>query len=184
MQNKKILRASSKEKRKTLNIQDLSEKIRKNIKSLDEYKKADNILLFYPINEEIDIVKLLDESRQFYLPRVNSDKKTISIYSYSKNTTLIKNSWGIPEPDINTSTQISPSNLDMVIIPALMADKKGYRLGYGGGFYDRFLPLLSKNCKKIIPIPQVLLCEELPHEAHDQAADYIITEKDIFQINA
>ena len=184
MQNKKILRIFAKEKRKTLNIQEISRQIRENIKNLEEYKSSHNILLYAPINNEVDVLQLVDENKNFYLPRVNSDKKTLSIFSHKKNSALINNFWGIPEPDEKRSKQISPSELDMVVIPALMADKRGFRLGYGGGFYDRFLPFLSKNCTKIIPIPHILLYEELPSEGHDRRADYIITEKEIFQIKS
>lgn len=182
MQNKKILRTFAKEKRKTLNIKEISRQIRENIKNLQEYKYSRNILLYAPINNEVDVLQLFDGNKNFYLPKVNPDKKTLSVFSHKKDSVLINNFWGIPEPDTEREKQISPSALDIVVIPALMADKRGFRLGYGGGFYDRFLPFLSKNCTKIIPIPHILLYDELPYEEHDQRADYIITEKEIFQI--
>lgn len=182
MQNKKILRTLAKEKRKTLNIKEISRQIRENIKNLQEYKYSRNILLYAPINNEVDVLQLFDGNKNFYLPKVNPDKKTLSVFSHKKDSVLINNFWGIPEPDEERETKIAPSALDMVVVPALMADKSGFRLGYGGGFYDRFLPFLSKNCTKIIPIPHILLYDELPYEEHDQRADYIITEKEIFQI--
>ncbi len=184
MQNKKILRTLAKEKRKTLNIKEISRQIRENIKNLQEYKYSRNILLYAPINNEVDVLQLFDGNKNFYLPKVNPDKKTLSVFSHKKDSVLINNFWGIPEPDDDRETQISPSALDMVVVPALMADKSGFRLGYGGGFYDRFLPLLSTNCTTIIPIPHSMLCTELPHEAHDKRVNYIITEKEIFQINS
>ena len=71
------------------------------------------------------------------------------------------------------SNFINPRNLDLVVVPALMADKSGFRLGYGGGFYDRFL-VENKTVKTILPIAKELIVEELPHEEFDIKIDEII----------
>ena len=62
----------------------------------------------------------------------------------------------------------------MIIVPALVADKKNYRLGYGGGFYDRFLKE-NRNLKSILPIAQELVIEELPCEDFDEKVDIVIS---------
>ena len=61
-----------------------------------------------------------------------------------------------------------------------MADRKNFRLGYGGGFYDRFLPSLSPDCVKIAPVAAELLVEKLPVEGFDIPVDFVVTQNEIF----
>lgn len=62
---------------------------------------------------------------------------------------LITNQWRIPEPDPLTSEKIRPEEIDIVLVPLLAFDRKGYRVGYGGGYYDRFLPQTRPDCIKM-----------------------------------
>ena len=83
---------------------------------------------------------------------------------------LEKSKFNIMEP---CSEPIEPELLDIIIVPALMADKNGYRLGYGGGFYDRFLPL-CKNAFKIVVVPKELFIAKLPHDEFDVKVDKVL----------
>lgn len=64
-------------------------------------------------------------------------------------THLVTNQWRIPEPDPLTSEKILPEEIDIVLVPLLAFDRKGYRVGYGGGYYDRFLPQTRPDCIKM-----------------------------------
>lgn len=64
-------------------------------------------------------------------------------------THLVTNQWRIPEPDPLTSEKIQPKEIDIVLVPLLAFDLKGYRVGYGGGYYDRFLPQTRPECIKL-----------------------------------
>ena len=77
-------------------------------------------------------------------------------------THLVVNQWKIPEPDPLTSEKISPEDTDIVLVPLLAFDRKGYRVGYGGGYYDRFLPQTRPDCIKM----GLSLFEEV-HEIED-----------------
>ena len=70
------------------------------------------------------------------------------------------------------SNPVSPDIIDLVIVPALMVDKKGYRLGYGGGFYDRFLNKFK--VKTITCIPEIFVVDSLPYDDFDVKIDEII----------
>lgn len=170
MNMKSSLRTKAKDIRKNLNLEKISEQILKKIKQHKFYQNAENIMIFYPTKYEINLLNLLNDKKKFYLPKVNG--KDLLVCPYKKGEYLEKSSFNILEPCSNPK---KPEILDLVIIPALMADKNGYRLGYGGGFYDRFIPTLKPECKTITVVPFELLTDNLPHEDFDIKTDLIIT---------
>ena len=72
-------------------------------------------------------------------PVVQLDGISLRHYTLTPATTLVANRWGIPEPIANPATEVLPAQLDAVLVPLLACDQRGHRVGYGGGFYDRFL---------------------------------------------
>lgn len=170
MNTKSSLRTKAKDIRKNLNIEKISEQIVKKIKQLEIYQTAKNIMIFYPTNYEINLLNLLDDRKNFFLPKVSGLE--LMVCPYNKNEKLEKSSFNIFEP---CSYPQNPEILDLVIVPALMADKNGYRLGYGGGFYDRFIPTLKAECKTLTVVPFELFVEELPQEEFDIKTDLVIT---------
>ncbi len=180
MNTKDILRKKAKAIRKTLDIPDISEKICTLIENSDLFKNSTNIMIFYPLNYEIDLTSLLTHAgKNFFLPKVNGKKLDICYYELGDELDFSEFNTLEPKTEPITNTDI----IDAIFIPALFADKKGFRLGYGGGFYDRLLKTFSSNTKKIIVISNALLTESLPTEEFDQCADYIINEKEIIKIN-
>lgn len=174
MMDKSSLRSFYKEKRTEITDKDdKSLKIAEKITETDIYKNSKVIMLFYPKENEVNTLHLLDMSI--------SDKKTVVFpVTDTKNKELIpvifsgsfkKGAFGIYEPcgDI-----ISKDKIDLVVIPALSIDKEGYRLGYGGGYYDRFLK--DFKGKKIAVLFSQLLADKLPHDDFDIKADLTITD--------
>ena len=72
-------------------------------------------------------------------PVVQADGILLKHYELTSNTPLITSRWGIPEPAASPATEVLPAQLDAVLVPLLACDQQGQRVGYGGGFYDRFL---------------------------------------------
>lgn len=176
MKNK--IRTEAKELRKTLDTETLSKKITENILSWDVYKKSQNIMIFYPLKYEVNLLELLnDTTKQFFLPKMNGE--TLSICEFNKNIELKKEKFNILEPEKTCDEQIK--NLDIVFLPALATDKSGNRLGYGKGFYDRFLKDLNIKTIKVIPIYEKLMRDKIPTDKNDVKTDYIITEHGIFE---
>jgi 5-formyltetrahydrofolate cyclo-ligase len=164
------LRKQAKAIRKTLNIQNKSESIVKKIRQLKEYKGAKHVMLFYPTAFEVNLLSLLTDDKNFYFPKV--DGENMLVCPYSEDIELKKSEFNIFEP---CSNPISAQALDLIIVPALMVDKFNYRLGYGGGFYDRFLnenPEITTIC----PIFSELYVEKLPHDNFDIPIDIIICD--------
>ncbi|GAB4040156.1 5-formyltetrahydrofolate cyclo-ligase [Spirosoma jeollabukense] len=112
---------------------------------------------FLPIirQHEVDTWPIIRELwTKFYhlqvaVPVTNASTHSLSHYLLSPATPLVENRWGIPEP-IPTDTQSLPSDaFSLVFVPLLVFDQQGHRVGYGGGFYDRFLAECRSDCLKI-----------------------------------
>ena len=110
---------------------------------------------FLPIqkNKEPDTMMILNQIRAHYpnirlsLPRVNDTTQLLESVFLETSTVLKNNSWGIPEPQNGKLTD--PQEIDMVLVPMLIFDKRGHRVGYGKGFYDKFLATTRSDCKRV-----------------------------------
>jgi len=144
-------------------------------------KKVSNISLYYPCYYEVDVLKILNlgffKKTNFLLPKIKKNN-SLDFFKWKKNDTLYLSKFGIPEP-IN-SIKITP---DIILLPLLAFDKKKNRIGYGKGFYDKFLlKFLNKN-KRIMTVGVAFSFQKhhkLPVNKRDYRLDYIITEKGIF----
>ena len=170
MKNKLELRTWSKSLRKTLNISDISDKICRNIRAAELYQKSKHVMIFYPLPDEIDLLNLLSDDKQFYLPRVSGEE--LEVCPYKSGDPLKLSEFNIQEP---LTEGVSKSVPDIIFTPALCSDNDFYRIGYGGGFYDRLLSQTS--AKSIIVIPQEFVLDDICHEPHDIRCDGIITQK-------
>lgn len=167
--NKQQFRIKIKEERKKLLIQELSSILVEKLLQSEEYKQAKDIMLFYPLAYEINLLNLLkDESKNFYLPKIKND--TLLCCSYKNGEELCESCFKTKEPLSNPTDK---SILDLIIVPALAVDKNNYRLGYGGGFYDRFLKDL--DAFKMVCIPKEFVLDTVYPETHDVRMDKIIT---------
>ncbi len=100
------------------------------------------------------------------------------MYRYVSGETPLINvaPFGIREPDPAWVREADPAVLDMVVVPALFLSEDGHRLGYGGGYYDRFLPRLSPACITVGALPDALVLRRLPRDAWDVPLNIVLTE--------
>ena len=145
-------------------------------------KKIKNKILggYFPVNYEADTFQLMKVLKQkklkLSLPVVCS-KFDMNFYLWDLNEPLNVNKYGIPEPRLKK--KVVP---DILLIPMVAYDDKLNRLGYGGGYYDRFLKKYEKN--NIIKIGLAISCQEvkeLPTDSFDKKMDYILTEKKLYE---
>ncbi|MCR4880396.1 MAG: 5-formyltetrahydrofolate cyclo-ligase [bacterium] len=177
MQTKKELRIWAKAIRKELDMKDISEKILNIFLASSIYRDAQNVCAYYPIETEVQLTPLFqDKTKKYFLPKIAQNENKMDFVEYSEETKI--NKFNIPEPIGRT---VSPSEIDVIILPALLADSKGFRLGYGGGYYDRFLSENKISATKVIFIPEKLIVPNLPTEVFDVPANLLITEKNIIK---
>jgi 5-formyltetrahydrofolate cyclo-ligase len=169
MSEKSELRLWAKSVRKNLDMQSISKDIVEKIRKMPEYKRAKSVMLFYPKKNEINLIALLDDKKKFYFPRVEGD--LLQVCPYKIGDSLQLSDKNVFEP---CSNPINPKHLDLIIVPALIADSQGYRLGYGGGFYDKFLSTLEKRVFTICPVPNILYVKTLPREPFDVKVNRVI----------
>ena len=168
MESKSELRLKFKAIRKNLKSALTDEIFVNKIRNSNLYKSALNVMLFYPVKSEICLLDLLRDNKKFYFPKVQGE----SLLVCPDNGEYKVSGFNIPEPVTNP---VNPEILDLIIIPALSADKNGYRLGYGGGYYDRFLSKYP-DIPTILPLYKELFTDELPHETTDIKIQTIITD--------
>ena len=143
-------------------------------------KRKIKIALYYPSSFELNVLKFLEFSnilkKDILLPVVNK-KKLMSFFSWKKNDLLFINEFGIPEP-AKTEAKVP----DVILVPVLAFDKNKYRLGYGKGFYDRYLNKYLKQFKNILTVGVAFSFQRhhnLPKNHNDVKLDLLITEKGI-----
>ena len=170
LSDKKSLRKWAKEVRSKLDMEALSKILAKKLKQTEEYKKSKNIMIFYPLESEVNLLSLLeDKSKTFYLPKIDGDN--LLCCKYDRDTELCESCFGTKEPaETNINTP------DLIIVPALAVDKNNYRLGYGKGFYDRFLKKFRHQITTVVCIPKQLITETIFPNEYDIPVNHIITD--------
>lgn len=115
------------------------------------------------------------------IPVVNPLENSLEHVELNAEVELAPNSWGIPEP-VKPYKKVYPSMIDMVLVPMLAFDKEGNRLGYGKGFYDKFLSLLRPQCLVVgLCLDDGLVEEGLPVNEFDVPMDYVVTESLVYK---
>lgn len=153
------------------------------LKGMDLIRSGQIISGFLPIGSEIDTRPILEELRRrglvICLPCVEAEEAPLTFRVWHPEDELVKESFGTLAP-APTAQEVDP---DILLSPMLAFDRAGYRLGYGGGFYDRSLEKLRK-LKTITAIGVAYAAQEVatvPRDVLDQPLDLILSEKEVIQ---
>jgi 5-formyltetrahydrofolate cyclo-ligase len=148
--------------------------ILKNLLSLKQFREADLVLTYISTEKEIDTRLLLEKcfelKKRVAAPRVEA--LGIDFYEINSLSDTVKGKFGISEPD-NSCRAVQINNGALCVVPALACDRQGFRIGYGKGYYDRFLAEFTGTSAVLCYSENVT---EFPVEPHDCAVDLIITE--------
>ena len=149
--------------------------------TVPEFKRADRIYTYVSMDNEIDTIMLIDYSlsleKRVFVPRVSG--KDMEFYEISDISELSPGYMGIYEPDIN-GKEPDYSRTGFMCMPGLAFDKSYNRIGYGGGFYDRYLSVENKLYKAALAYEAQLL-ESIPAQDGDVRPDMIVTEESIYR---
>lgn len=128
------------------------------------------------------IQRAWDEGKRVALPKSNPTNKTLHFLEINNFTDLEPGYGNILEPRETSFKKQMNDCIELLIVPGLMFDSSGYRLGFGGGFYDRYLNEPHHRSLNISLASQFQLVEKLPVEIYDRPVNYIITEKTCIKI--
>ena len=159
---------------------DASSKIFSNLEKNKLFESAEKVFIFVGFGSEIatlPFIKKWINKKQIFVPKI--DNKTMNLVHITSIDDLTPGHFGILEP---TSTTYYNEEIDLVITPSIVFDKKGYRLGYGKGYYDKYFAT-NKHKTSIGLSYDKLLQEKIPTEKHDKKVDIIITEEQTLIIN-
>ncbi|MCH5320966.1 MAG: 5-formyltetrahydrofolate cyclo-ligase [Eubacterium sp.] len=185
MQIKNELRQELKTQRKNIkNKSFLDERICTNLINCDVYNKAKTVLFYAALDDEINVDKCIENAlisgKMVALPACLDSVGNMKYYFINSLADLKTGFFGLREPDTEICQEVTDFKDSICIVPAIAFDKQGYRLGYGKGYYDRFLQNFS--------FISVGLCynefvkDSLPIGEYDVPVNYIITENDIFSV--
>ena len=182
---KNTLRSEMIKKRKNMSSEDAniySKEIINTLINMDIFKNSKNIMLYLSFKNEVDTFRLVEiclkSNKRVIVP--HCVKETIEIIpceiSDVKNN-LIKTKIGVMEPDPNHLNVFSLDKLDLIIVPGVVFDENCNRIGFGAGYYDRFLSKLNKDVPTIGLCYEYQLIDIVPTNKYDIPLHSILTEK-------
>lgn len=193
MISKKELRKEILKRRDALSIAERTAKsnqITEKIIAHKEFQKADKILLFASFKSEVDTTEIFEAVQRFrkdvYYPKVQENE--MKFYRVQTESELVEGYRGIREPEVHLENQlqINPNEKILILMPGAVFDEAGNRIGYGGGYYDKYLESLKEIvqeeniCKMALAFEcQIVAMGQIKREPHDIRTNYIVTENRI-----
>lgn len=158
-----------------------SSAITKRLLALPEVDGAETILAFASIRNEVrtraSMAAAWAAGKRVVLPRVAGDELQLCLVD--SETVLVEGAFSVPEPP-ETSAIVPPSQVDVALVPALAVDPRGYRIGYGGGYYDKLIPQLRRACTCAVAYDFQLIAE-VPELPFDVAVDVVVTDRRVIR---
>ena len=149
------------------------------LQTLDEYKKAKRIFLFVSMGSEVETIRWLDDllkEKEVLIPATRKGDPEMKMDRLLSKDELVENYWGLLELPEELAREREETTCDLNITPGLAFDHSGYRMGYGGGFYDRFFS--SHEGFRLGVGFHEQLVEEVPRDAYDLPVHAFLSERD------
>jgi 5-formyltetrahydrofolate cyclo-ligase len=154
--------------------QDKSQRLCDRLETMSLFAQAHTILAYFSTRQEPDLSPLFHLNKIWGLPRCVG--RELSWHVWSLGTALTTGAYGIPEPAADAPSLLI-EQVDLILVPAVACDRQGYRLGYGGGYYDRLLSLPEWSQKAAIGIVfEFAQLPELPIDPWDRPLSWVCTE--------
>lgn len=180
MNDKTTLRIQMKETLSKLSkpiYEDYSYKIATRLYSEDVWKQANIIGITVSARPEVDTYQIIrkawEEGKQVVIPKCYPKEKRLSFRTLKEFSQLESVFFGLFEPIVELTTEIEPASIDLLIVPGLAYTRDGYRLGFGGGYYDRYLTNYTGETLSLAFNQQII--PQFDVEKHDLPVSKIIT---------
>lgn len=187
MIGKKSIREEMKMKLSSLTkpyYEDLSFKIAKNLYNHEDWKQANVIGITISKEPEVDTYQIIRKAwelgKEVVAPKCDPKGKTISFYKITEFSQLESVFYGLFEPITEKTIEMKPDDINLLIVPGLAYTRKGFRLGFGGGYYDRYL--MNFNGKTVSLAFHFQVIPQVPVEKHDIPVSKIITNEEVINI--
>ncbi len=151
--------------------------------ALQPFRDARVLSAYAPLKFEIDptvaVAHAWNQGQRVGLPRVLPGTRELQLHAYAAGDALVESAFAVREP-LPTAPAIDPDQVDLVLVPGLGFDVRGHRLGYGQGFYDRWLPRLGRAVRVGLAFELSLLVE-VPAGVDDVPVDLLVTDKRVIR---
>lgn len=154
--------------------------IAENVAALSAFAEADGVFTYLSFGVEVNTRELIERAwgsgKAVALPRVVPGTRAMRWYAVDSLDGLERSSFGVEEPVADPACEVTPADFraPIALVPGLAFDREGYRLGYGGGFYDAFLPTFPGASIGLCRTAQCL--DRLPHDTYDVPVDRVVAE--------
>lgn len=187
---RKMLRASLRTRRKALTATEriaAADGVANTLGKLPDFLVDARIAGYWAIDGELPlhvvVGQLAQRGQQYCLPRISGPRQ-LSFVPWRAGEELESNRYGIPEPVCTEDDLIAPQAIDIVLLPLLGFDRRGYRIGYGGGYYDASFSFLRERAEAVSPLLVGIAyaaqeLDAIKAELWDVKLDYIATEKEL-----
>lgn len=159
--------------------------IQQRLQDLPEFQKAQVVMLFLNFRDEVETTALAEATiackKKLILPRCAPHGILLPLEVRDLSEDLEPGAWGIREPKLSNG-EVEPSVIDLIIVPGAGFDLQGNRLGYGGGYYDRFFMLLNPLTPRIALGFECQVISQVPVDDHDVKMTKLITEKTVYDL--
>ncbi len=145
-----------------------------------DFRAARVVLLTLPFGSEWDTAAVMRAALAAHMtvavPRVDKESRMLELHAIADpERDVVTGYRGIPEP-LPSGPRVARDTIDFVLVPGVAFDRHGRRVGYGGGYYDRLLPLLPPRAVRVAGAFEVQLVDRVPAAPHDVAVDALVTE--------
>ena len=186
--DKQDIRNKYKEIRKQLTTSEvwkLSQQICDNLLNTDFWKEAHNVAAYLSIHNEVATEEIYQEGwmegKIMLLPICSEQDGWMEMSVLSSLEQMKTNRYGILELPVSLQKLMFPMEIDMCIIPGIAFDRQGSRIGFGAGYYDRYLARCNPNVVRVGLAYECQISEDpLPLDQYDLPMDYIVTEKQVY----
>lgn len=185
---KQRLRAYYRERRKTRPFLEKAEKDRgilAGLLTMEAYQQAEQVYTYVSVSSEIDTRALIqrawEDGKRVAVPRCTNQNGEMKFYTIRSFADLESSTFSLLEPKIKDCEKAEEADNAICVIPGFAFDKAGYRLGYGGGYYDRFLA--KSNAIKVgLCYNECVTLKLLPHDQYDKKVDFLVTEDSVRKV--